>query len=95
MIITYKRLFYIMLFYYFVNNYIKTSNLLRYIRNSESVSSLINLIDISKKNNDNKPRLTRTKSEEEILLTGDPVITSSSDEESSPNLDPELQIVDN
>jgi hypothetical protein len=94
MIITYKRLFYIMLFYYFVNNYIKTSNLLRYIRNSESVSSFINLIDISKKNNDNKPRLTRTKSEKEILLTGDPVITSS-DEESSPNLDPELQIVDN
>ena len=51
MIITYKRLFYIMLFYYFVNNYIKTSNLLRYIRNSESVNAFI---DISKEVDDSK-----------------------------------------
>ena len=85
MIITYKRLFYIMLFYYFVNNYIKTSNLLRYIRNSESVNAVINLIDISKKVNDFK----------EVDDSKEVDISKKVDDNCSPKLDPELQIVDN
>ena len=41
-----------------------------------------------KEENVNKPKLTRSKSEEKLLLTGDPVVTeSSADEESDQDVD--------
>ena len=88
MIITYKRLFYIMLFYYFVNNYIKTSNLLRYIRNSESVNAFI---DISKEVDDSK----KVDISKEVDDSKEVDISKKVDDNCSPKLDPELQIVDN
>ena len=91
---TYKRSFFLLLFIYFVNNYIKTSNLIGYIKNHRSVNAIVEVMEDSEEKEMKiyKPELTRTKSEEELLLTGEPVITSSSDDESD-KIDPELQIV--
>lgn len=91
---TYKRSFFILLFIYFINKYIKKSNLIRYIKNHRSVNAIVEVMEKSEEKEIKiyKPRLTRTKSEEELLLRGDPVITSSSDDESD-KIDPELQIV--
>ena len=87
---TYKRLFFLLLFIYFVNNYIKTSNLIGYIKNQKSVNAIVELMKDpeEKEMKIYKPKLTRTKSEEELLLTGEPVITSSSE-------DDEIEIVNN
>lgn len=81
---TYKRLFFSLLFYLFLNNYIKTSNLIGYIKNPGLINSIVEVMKESegKKMKNYKPKLTRTKSEEELLLTGEPVITSSSDDDS-------------
>lgn len=93
---TYKRSFFLLLFIYFVDNYIKKSNLFRYIINHSSVNAIVEVMEDSEEKEIEiyKPRLTITKSEEELLLSGEPVITSSSDDESD-KIDPELQIVNN